>query len=121
MPLNYVYTDGQIYIHCARSGHKLDALAKSDKASFCVVEKSDVLPEKLATLYRSVIVFGRARLVTDDDEKRRGALALAEKYAPGLPPERREAEVDREWNALAVIALTPEHMTGKQAAGLVNT
>jgi len=119
VPLNYVYADGKIYIHCARTGHKLDAIAASDKASFCVVEKSDVWAEKLTTLFRSAIVFGRARLVTDDTEKRQSALKLAEKYSSCLSLERREQEVEREWDALAVIALTPEHISGKQAIELL--
>ena len=39
LPLNYVYLDGKIYFHCARTGHKLDAIRQCEKVSFCVVER----------------------------------------------------------------------------------
>ena len=46
VPLNYVYYNGIIYFHSARTGHKIDAIDRDDKASFCVVDKSDLVPEK---------------------------------------------------------------------------
>ena len=40
-PLNHYYCpeDGCVYFHCGKVGHRLDSLKKSDKVSFCVVEK----------------------------------------------------------------------------------
>ena len=32
VPMSYVYTDGKIYFHCAKAGHKLDALKRHAKA-----------------------------------------------------------------------------------------
>ena len=69
VPLNYVYYNGIIYFHSARTGHKIDAIDRDDKASFCVVDKSDLVPEKFATAYWSVIVFGRIHKVQDQDER----------------------------------------------------
>ena len=37
VPISYVYADGKLYFHCAMAGHKLDAMKRDDKASFCVV------------------------------------------------------------------------------------
>ena len=37
VPMSYVYNDGKIYFHCAKAGHKIDAIRSCDKASFCVV------------------------------------------------------------------------------------
>ena len=68
VPLSYVFNNGHIYFHCARSGHKLDAVRACDKVSFCVIDRDEVIPEKFTTKYRSVIVFGRAREVTDPEE-----------------------------------------------------
>ena len=55
VPISYVYHDGKLYFHSALTGHKVDAIRKCDKASFCVIEKDDVQPEKYTTFFRSVI------------------------------------------------------------------
>ena len=68
VPLSYVYSDGKLYFHCAKSGHKLDAVRECDKASFCVVARDDVVPEEFTTRYVSVIAFGRVREITGDAE-----------------------------------------------------
>lgn len=34
VPISYVYDDGKLYFHGAKSGHKLDALRSYPKASF---------------------------------------------------------------------------------------
>ena len=55
VPLSYLYHQGKLYFHCAKSGHKLDALRREPKASFCVVAQDQVAPLEYTTLYRSVI------------------------------------------------------------------
>ena len=50
VPLSYVYEDGRIYFHCARTGHKLDAIRKEEKASFCVIDQDRIVPEKFTTV-----------------------------------------------------------------------
>ncbi len=42
VPISYVYHDGKLYFHSALAGHKVDAIRKCDKASFCVIEQDDV-------------------------------------------------------------------------------
>ena len=68
VPLSYVYCDSKIFFHCARSGHKLDAIARNEKVSFCVIEADQVMPQEYTTYFRSVIVFGKARVLEDDME-----------------------------------------------------
>lgn len=111
VPLSYVYTDGKIIFHCALVGHKIDAVQRSEKCSFCVIDRDDVIPEKLTTAYMSVIVFGEIRIL-EGDEKRRALEALAEKYNPSGPENSRE--IDSEWNATCVMELTPAHISGKR-------
>ncbi|MBQ8929177.1 MAG: pyridoxamine 5'-phosphate oxidase family protein, partial [Oscillospiraceae bacterium] len=31
IPLNYIYTEGKLYFHGAKTGHKIDAIRRSDK------------------------------------------------------------------------------------------
>ena len=119
VPLSYLYHQGKLYFHCAKSGHKLDALRREPKASFCVVAQDQVVPLEYTTLYRSVIVFGRLRELEDDKEKRAAIEALALKYAPQDTPAHREEAIRRDWGPLCVLELTPEHVSGKQGKDLV--
>ena len=54
VPISYVYQEGKLYFHSALAGHKVDAIRKCDKASFCVIEQDAVQPEKYTTFFRSV-------------------------------------------------------------------
>lgn len=70
VPISYVYDDGKIYFHGAKSGHKIDAIQRTAKASFCVIDKDLVVPEEYTTYFRSVIAFGQIRIIEGDLEKR---------------------------------------------------
>ena len=119
VPLSYLYHQGKLYFHSAKSGHKLDALRREPKASFCVVAQDQVAPLEYTTLYRSVIVFGRLRELEDDREKRAAIETLALKYAPQDTPAHREEAIRRDWAPLCVLELTPEHISGKQGKDLI--
>lgn len=119
VPLSYVYHDGSLYFHCAKSGHKLDAIKGCDKVSFCVIDRDFVVPEKYTTCFRSVIAFGRAGIMTDEDEIRDAIELLAVKYSPGDSRENRNAAIRRELDALCMVKVRVEHMTGKEAIELV--
>lgn len=115
VPLSYAYAAGKLYFHCARAGHKLDAVRSEPRASFCVVAQDLVVPEKYTTHYRSVIAFGRVRILEDGDEKRRGIELLAERFAPDDSAGHRRRVVDSEWDNFCVLEFDIEHLTGKEA------
>ena len=121
VPLSYVYVAGEdkLFFHCAKKGHKLDAIAQCDKASFCVVDKDQIMPEAYTTYFRSVILFGRAKVIEDEMQMRGAMSILAAKYRPEYESERAEA-IDKEFPALCLIEFNIEHMTGKEAIELVN-
>lgn len=118
VPVNYVYENKVIYFHCAKAGHKLDAIRNCEKVSFCVIEKEDVIPEKFTSFFRSAIAFGKASEITDDDTKLKAMQLLNSKYAPGLVKDGDKA-IQNEWNRLCVIKIDVEHLTGKEAIELV--
>lgn len=118
VPLSYVYHNGKIIFHCAKEGHKLDAVRKNEKASFCVIFSDNVLPEKFTTCYKSVIVFGKIRILDNDKEKYDAIYALTEKYSKQLSEDIKKAGIDGAWNALCMLELSIEHMTGKEAIEL---
>ncbi len=82
VPLSFAHEDGSLFFHSSKAGHKLDAIAYSDKASFCVIADDKVIQETFTTHYRSAIAFGRISVLTDDDRKRHALRLLAEKYSP---------------------------------------
>ena len=63
VPMSYVYDDGKLYFHCAKEGHKLDAVRRCSKASFCVIDQDQIVPEEYTTYFRSVILFGTIRIL----------------------------------------------------------
>lgn len=71
VPISYVYCGSRLYFHSAVSGHKIDAVQKSNKASFCVISQDHIVPEEYTSYYKSVIAFGRIRLLTEESEKER--------------------------------------------------
>ena len=114
VPVNHVYENGKIYFHCAKSGHKIDALKSCDKVSFCVIAKSDVIPSKRATDYLSVIAFGKARIITDSNEIYRIAKLIGEKFSSDYPDEtEKEINDTIKANSMYCVEITVEHMTGK--------
>lgn len=118
VPLSYAYRDGCLWFHGALTGHKLDAIQRCDKVSFCVIDKDDVVPEKLTTVYRSVIAFGRAHILEDERKIAQGARILGEKYLNGLDPSLIDREIMQSMPRLNVIRMDIEHMTGKEGVEL---
>ncbi len=118
VPLSYAYEEGKLYFHCAKAGHKLDAVRREPKASFCVIDQDQVVPEEYTTYFRSAIAFGTVRELTEETEKRRAIELLALKYAPEDTPEGRRQAIDREWKPLCMLEMTLDHMTGKEAKEL---
>ena len=114
VPVSHVYRDGKIVFHGAKEGHKLDAIRRNDKVSFCVIAQDEVMPKERTTAYISVIVFGRARIVEDEAGLRRIAGMVGEKFSPDFPRECRE-ETDEviAANTMLCVEITVEHMTGK--------
>ncbi len=112
VPLSYIYLDGKIYFHCGKTGHKMDAIRKNEKVSFCVVDQDEIIPEEFTSDFRSVILFGRAKELTDWEQKRGPLLALCEKYSPGIPAEMR-AEGSKD--GVVMVEIEIEQMTGKCA------
>ena len=113
-PLSYAYDGEKIFFHCAKSGHKLDAIRQNSKVSFCVIDQDQIVPAEYTTYFRSVIVFGTARILTQEDEMRGPLEKLAARYAPD-DREGRKKEIERESSHKAMIELTPDNSSGKEA------
>lgn len=118
LPISYVYSDGKLYFHSALRGHKIDAIRHYDKASFSVIEKDDVKPKEYTTYFRSVICFGRIRIIDSPEEKLRAVRLLGNRYNPG-DDEALAHEIEKSAKAMCMIEFTIEHLTGKESIELV--
>lgn len=121
VPLSYVYEDGRLWFHCARTGHKLDAIRREPRVSFCVVDQDQVVPQEYTTYFRSVILFGRARVLEDPAEVRAALEKLARRYWPGDTPEHLAAVAEKELPAVTMVEVAVEHLSGKEAKELVRS
>ena len=113
LPINHYYCeeDGRLYFHSGMRGHKVDALRRCAKASFCVYDGGFRREGEWALNIRSVIVFGRIEPVEDRETVYRLAAALSRKFTDDGDYIRRE--IERSGPGTLMFALVPEHMTGK--------
>lgn len=96
VPISYVYCNSKIYFHGAKSGHKIDAIKKYSKASFCVIDQDSIVPEEYTTYFRSVIAFGNIHIMENETEIRKAIEYLAKKYYPNDNETGRNAEIEKE-------------------------
>ena len=113
IPLNHFYdeNDGKLYFHGAKEGHKLDAIKACDKVCYTVFDKGYRREGEWALNVKSVVVFGRMALVTDEEKAKEICTALCRKFTDD--EEYLEYEIKNSLKNVQCLELTPEHMTGK--------
>jgi nitroimidazol reductase NimA-like FMN-containing flavoprotein (pyridoxamine 5'-phosphate oxidase superfamily) len=120
IPMVYARVGSELFLHGAAASRMLDAGARGAAMSACVTIIDGLVYARSAfhhsMNYRSVVVLGRAREVTDDAAKRVFLDALVERSAPGRsrqvrPPTAKELEATR------VLALPIEEASAKIRTG----
>lgn len=119
VPLSYVLVGEQIFFHCAKVGHKIDAIRKEEKASFCVIDQDRVVSQEYTTYFRSVIAFGRVHILEDETEKRNALRILAEKYSGEQGEAGIQREIEKHFANVCLLQFDMEHLTGKEAIEFV--
>jgi nitroimidazol reductase NimA-like FMN-containing flavoprotein (pyridoxamine 5'-phosphate oxidase superfamily) len=115
VPVNYVVGDnGHIYIHCAGEGHKMDAAKNHDKVSFTMMEDQPLEVDDFALYVKSVIVFGRIRVVEDRDQVLKLVMDLARHIYPEHIGDYYKADLEKNAKQVQMLELVPEHITGKK-------
>ena len=110
-PLSYVVIDKNIYFHCAGVGTKLDNINENDKVSFTVVGNTKVLQEQFSTEYQSVIVFGRATMLKEE-EKYEPLIEFIKKYSPDYM-EQGKLYIDRAKKQTTLVKIEIYSFSGK--------
>lgn len=113
VPTNHWYDreTGTLYFHSGMTGHKIDAIRRCDKVSYCVTDGGVRKDGDWALTYKSVIVFGRVRIVDDHTQTIEMTRRLSLQFTEDL--EYIEQEIKSAGARTLVFALTPEHITGK--------
>jgi len=118
-PLNFVYLNGKIYFHSAKEGEKIDDIIRDNRVLFEIDEpmgyvKSGKNPCSAKYLYRSIMIRGKAVIVSDDGERLLALRSLMEKYQP----EGGYGEfLTEKLNITAVVRIGIEEITGKEDIG----
>ena len=113
MPINHYYCeeDGKLYFHGGKRGHKIDAMMRHNKASFCVYDRGFRKDGEWALHIKSVIVFGHIEFVEDQETTYRISADLSRKFTDD--EEYLQKELKNALPRVQCLELTPEHMTGK--------
>lgn len=113
VPINHYYheEDGKLYFHGGKNGHRIDAVRRHNKASFCVYDRGYRQGDEWFLNIRSVIVFGRIEFIEDRDRIYEISRLLSYKFTKD--EEYIEHEIQHSGPGTLMLALTPEHMTGK--------
>ncbi|MBP5210222.1 MAG: pyridoxamine 5'-phosphate oxidase family protein, partial [Bacteroidales bacterium] len=102
---------GKIYFHCAKQGHKLDAIRADEKVCFTVLSEPVKNPGEWWNCFTSVICFGRISEVKEEKDAEKLLRLLGAKYFP----EGYDIEADMLQNArnAVILELTIDYMSGK--------
>ena len=113
IPLDHWYSeeDHKLYFHCAKVGHKIDAISACDKVSYCVMDEGYRKDGEWALNINSVVVFGRIRIVKDELKKKEICTNLLRKFTDD--EEYIQRELTNAFPRVCCLELTIEHMTGK--------
>ena len=113
LPVNHYYCeeDGKIYFHSGKTGHKVDAMNRHDKVSFCVYDKGYRKDGEWWLNIRSVIVFGRVEVVEDREKMYDIARRLSYRFTEDS--DYIDREIEKSGPGTLMFALVPEHISGK--------
>ncbi len=113
--LNAVYHPEKncLYFHCAKHGHKVEALdAHPDVSYFALVEETLDAPH-FTTHYTSIVARGTARLIEDESQAIEALAYLTETLAPGMLA-RKPGVADSCWKQCVLYRIDLEEVSCKQ-------
>jgi len=117
VPINYVYFDGKVFFHSHKDGAKMRNISKNPRVCFEVDSGEIVKGEKPCDFtwkYMSVIIRGKASLISDPGRRLMVLKRLSDKYAPGKGRLLTEEDMDKN-PQLALVEINVEAMTGKKS------
>lgn len=113
MPINHYYNEDthKLYFHGGRYGHKIDAMRRHDKASFCVYGDGFIENDNWYLCFKSVIVFGRIEFIEDKKTIEDMCRKLSYHFTDNA--EYIESEIAKDLNGTLMFSLSIEDIQGK--------
>jgi nitroimidazol reductase NimA-like FMN-containing flavoprotein (pyridoxamine 5'-phosphate oxidase superfamily) len=112
VPMNFGYSEGSLWFHCALEGRKMRLIERTGKACFEIdIDEGLVLDKdanKCSNKFKCVMGTGRIGMVTSAEERAKGIEVLMRHYHPG---EYSVSEMCM--GKTAVIKLEIEHISCK--------
>ena len=111
VPINHYYENGKLYFHGGKTGHRVDAVKNCDKVCYTVFDKGYLKEGDWALNVKSVVIFGRIKIVEDYDT----AIELCRKLSYKFTDDESyiNEEIEKCAKATLVMELDIENMTGK--------
>jgi nitroimidazol reductase NimA-like FMN-containing flavoprotein (pyridoxamine 5'-phosphate oxidase superfamily) len=106
----------ELWFHCATEGRKMNVLHANPRVCVTVVEDRGYIHGECDHAYRSLIIEGKAHIVADLSEKRRGLELLTHKHE--TDPEAilaRFAGNDEALEKVGIVRVSVETISGKQS------
>ena len=113
VPVGFGYADGKVFFHTCSKGLKMDALKRNPNVCFEVDEATSD-----CSMFKSVIMFGKAEIISDKEKMIPYLQKLIDKYRVpesfdeymSKPGRNREKELE----AVRIITITPNKITSKK-------
>jgi len=120
IPTLHARVDDVVYVHGSAASRTLRVLGGAAAVSLCVTLLDGLVLARsvfeMSANYRSVVVLGEARAVTDADEKLRALKAFSDQVMPGRWDAARKP-TRQELKATAVLALPLDEASAKISTG----
>jgi nitroimidazol reductase NimA-like FMN-containing flavoprotein (pyridoxamine 5'-phosphate oxidase superfamily) len=113
VPVGFAYAEGKVFFHTCSKGLKMESLRKNTNVCF---EVDEALSD--ATMSKSIIIFGTAEIIEDEQRMIPYLQKLIDKYRVPLnfdeymrkPGRNRESEL----KAARICLITPTKITGRK-------
>ena len=120
IPTTYARIGDTLYLHGAASGRLMSVTGSAEQICVTITLLDGIVLARSAfnhsMNYRSVVIFGNPRVVTDDIEKRRAFSALVEHVVPGRGGDTRDAS-ETELKTTGVVAIDLDECSAKRRSG----
>lgn len=112
-PFCHVVEDETIFIHCSnKTGSFLSSIKNNDQVAFTLVSKYRLNPADFVIDYTSVMVHGKAKIVSNNSEKIRILKLFLNKYSKSFM-EKGIEHIHEDLSNTAIVGIKIEHITGK--------
>ncbi len=116
LPIGFSRIDNQLYLHGSVGSSFLTALAEAGEVCISATLLDGMVLAKSAfnhsMNYRSVVLFSKARVVSDNEERTQSLIALTDKIVKGRWDDIRKPN-EKEWRQTLVLAFSIEEASAK--------